>query len=101
MPAKTTPGKIECLNATTGGRMKIDKTSYDLIYKAIYQSLQKDKLLSYTEIVASIEDQFKKQKIKFTGSIGWYAVTVKKDMEARGIISLSTEKGRKLHRLSK
>jgi hypothetical protein len=101
MPAKTSPSKIECLNASTGGRKKIDKTIYDLISKAIVQSLQNGKLLSYTGIVESIEDQFKKQAIKFDGSISWYAVTVKKDMEARGIISLSTEKGRKLHRLAK
>src|SRR5215204_295202 len=74
--------KVECLNATTGGRMNIDKNIYDQISKGVY-------------------DCFKKQGTKFEGSVGWYTVTVKKDMEARGIIKVFTEKGKKLHNIKK
>jgi hypothetical protein len=46
-------------------------------------------------------DTFKKQKTKFEGSVGWYTVSVKHDMHAKGMIEVFTEKGKKLHRLKK
>lgn len=101
MPAKTASEKIECLNPNTGGRMNIDKKIYDLFSKAIYHTLKKKQPLSYTQIVEGIYDCFKQQKTKFEGSVSWYAVTVKHDMHARGVIEVFTEKGKKLHRLSK
>ena len=43
---------------------------------------------------------FKKKTI-FDGAVEWYAITVKNDMEARGLIEVFTEKGKKLHRIKK
>jgi hypothetical protein len=100
MPARTSE-KVECLNPNTGGNMNIDKRTYDLFSKAIYHTLKKNQPLTYTQIVEGIEDCFKQQKTKFDGSVSWYAVTVKHDMNARGVIEVFTEKGRKLHRLKK
>lgn len=99
MPTTKT-AKVECLNPNTGGRMNIDKEIYDLFSKAIYQTVKKGKALTYSQIVEGIKDYFKKQKIKFDGSVEWYAVTVKHDMHARGILHVYTEKGRKLHSLA-
>ena len=93
--------KVECANPHTGRRMSIDKNTYDLISKAIYHSLKTGKALTYTQIVEAIYDGFKAKGILFEGSIEWYAVTVKNDMEAKGTIQTFTEKGKKLHRLSK
>jgi hypothetical protein len=101
MPAKTVLQKIECINPNTGGRMNIDKTTYDLFLKAILQTLKKAQPLTYSQIVEGIYDCFKKHNTKFDGSVEWYAVTVKHDMHARGIIEVYIEKGRKLHRLKK
>jgi hypothetical protein len=101
MPIKTASQKIECLNPNTGGRMNIDKGTYDLFSKAIYQTLKKGQPLTYTQIVEGIHDCFKQQKTKFDGSVEWYAITVKHDMYARGIVEVFTEKGKKLHRLKK
>ena len=101
MPAKTASQKIECLNPNTGGSMNIVKKTYDLFSKAIYHTLKKNQPLTYTQIVEGIEDCFRQQKTKFEGSVSWYAVTVKHDMHARGIIEVFTEKGKKLHRLKK
>lgn len=101
MSTKTAPEKIECLNPNTGGSMYIDKKIYDLFSKAIYHTLKKNQPLTYTQIVEGIYDCFKQQKTKFDGSVSWYAVTVKNDMHARGMIEVFTEKGKKLHRLSK
>lgn len=99
--AKTAAKKTECLNPNTGGRMNIDSETYDLFSKAIYHELKKNSPLTYTQIVEGIHDCFRQQKTKFNGSVEWYAVTVKHDMHARGIIEVYTEKGRKLHRLAK
>lgn len=92
--------KIECLNPNTGRKMNIDSATYDLFSKAIYHTLNKEKQgITYTELVKGIKKCFKEQKTAFKGSIEWYAVTVKHDMVANGIIEMFTERGKKLHRL--
>ena len=101
MPTKTIPGKVECLNPNTGAKINIDKNVYDLFSKTIYHTLKENQPLTYTEIVEGIYDCFKQQKTKFDGSVSWYAVTVKHDMHARGIVEVFTDKGKKLHRLKK
>ncbi|MDQ6608441.1 MAG: hypothetical protein M3Y85_01310 [Bacteroidota bacterium] len=97
--ATTTQLKVECLNGDTGRKINIEKITYDLFSKAIYDTLKKQEGLTYKQLVESIFDCFKKQHLSFGGSVGWYAVTVKKDMEARGIIDVYMEKGKRLHRL--
>ena len=101
MATSTKLQKVECLNPNTGRTMNIDKTVYNLFSKAIYHTLKKGKALTYTEIVEGIKDCFNQQKTNFKGSIGWYAVSVKHDMHARGVIEVFTEKGKKMHRLKK
>lgn len=82
--------------------MSIGAEVYELFSKAIYQTLKKEKRgITYTEIVNGIKQCFKEQKTNFKGSIEWYAVTVKHDMNAQGIIETFNEKGKKLHRLKK
>ena len=93
--------KVECVHPRTGRRMRIDKNIYDQISKAIYHSLKAGQDLTYTQIVGGIRDCFQEKGTGFKGSLEWYAVTVKNDMEARGIIQSYMEKGKKLHRLSK
>ena len=102
--AKTTaarPDKIECVNPNTGRHMQIDATTWNLFASAIKETLKGNKVLTYTEMVDGINDYIKKNKIKFNQSVGWYAVTVKHDLQVKGIISVFTEKGRKLHSLAK
>ena len=94
-------GKVECLNPNTGGKMNIDAAIYELFSKAIYGVLKAKQGIAYTEIVNGIRKCFKQQETIFKGSVEWYAVTVKKDMEANGIIEVYMEKGKKLHRLKK
>ena len=101
MPATKPSNKVECLNPNTGGRMNIDKDIYDLFSKAIYHTLKQGKALTYTQLVDGVKECFKKQKTKFDGSVGWYAVTIKNDMQSTGVIEAFTEKGKKLHRLAK
>jgi hypothetical protein len=100
MPSSA-PQKVEILNPNTGRGIKIDKNVYDLFSKAIYHTLKSKKELTYTELVDGVNECFKKQKTKFDGSVGWYTVSVKHDMHARGVIEVFTDKGKKLHRLKK
>ena len=101
MAAKIPVQKAECLNPHTGRSMNIDKKNHELFSKAIYQSLKGGKELSYSQIVEAIYERFEKQKTKFDGSLSWYAVTVKNDMEARGVIESIVKSGKKLNRLKK
>ena len=94
------PSTIECLNPNTGRRMNIEKTTYDLFSKAIYHAVKAGKAITFTQIVEGVGDCFKKDKIIFDGAIGWYAITVKNDMHARGILKVFTEKGNKLHSIA-
>lgn len=99
MPSRPA-GKIECLNPNTGGKMNIDATIYDLFSKAIYHTLKKSKRgITYTDIVAGVKQCFKEKQTTFKGSIEWYVVTIKNDMEAKSVIETFSEKGKKLHRL--
>jgi hypothetical protein len=93
--------KVECLNPNTGRRMNIEKKTYDLISKAIYHTLKKEGAITFTQLVEGVYDCFKQQKVNFDGSVEWYSVSVKNDMQARGEIEVFTEKGRKLHRIKK
>lgn len=99
MPAKTAAKKVECLNPNTGGRMNIDADIYDLFLKAIHHTLKKGKALTFTQMVDGVQECLKEKKVKFDGSVSWYAVTIKNDMESRGVIETFTDKRKKMHRL--
>jgi hypothetical protein len=86
------------VSPNTGGKMNIDKEIYDLFYKAIYHTV--GKAITYTQITEGVRDCFVEQKTKFNGSLEWYAVTIKNDMHARGVLKVFMEKGKKLHSLT-
>ena len=90
--------KIECLNPNTGGKLKIDAEIYQLFTAAIKQTLKGGKEITYTDIVEGIKKYLKSKKITFKKSVGWYAVTVKNDLEVKNMIETFIEKGKKLHR---
>jgi len=59
---KTVPQKVVCLNPNTGGRMNIDKNTYDLFSKAICHTLKKSEPLTFSQVVEGIYDCFKNKK---------------------------------------
>lgn len=101
MAATTKPQKAELINPNTGRRMNVDKSTYDIISKAIYHVLKKEGAVTFTQLQEGVEECLKEQKTKFDGNVGWYTVSIKHDMHARGVIDVFTEKGKKLHRLKK
>ncbi|MDX1521072.1 MAG: hypothetical protein R3264_05560 [Anaerolineae bacterium] len=75
--------KILTLHPAGKQGVNIDKAKYDVIKAAIVETLQATPGLTFTElnerITAQLEDNF-------DGSIGWYVVSVKLDLEARGLL---------------
>lgn len=97
--AKAAPGKTECLNPNTGRSMQIDSAVYALFVKAILQVLKKEGAITFTQLQEGVSSYLATHQHTFTGAVGWYTVTVKHDLHARGRIEVFTEKGKKLHRL--
>lgn len=91
--------KTVCINPNTGREMLIDTSIYELFSKAIYHALKSKQPLTYSALMQEVKRCFQEQKTAFEGSIEWYGVSVKGDMEVKGIIESFTEKGRKFHRL--
>ena len=69
----------------------IDKQKYDTLKTAILSALQK-KELTHDELFDRLN---KSLKGKFSGSISWYAETVKLDLEARKIVERTPSKPQK------
>ena len=68
----------------------MEKSRYEMIRPLILDFLHKNGRATFSQIAAEVEN---KLKGKFTGSIDWYTISVKLDMEARGEIVRIKEKG--------
>ncbi len=102
MPATKPAAKVECINPNTGGRMNIDAATYELFSNAIYHTLkEKKEPLTFTQIVDGIKECLRQQKTNFAGSVEWYAITIKNDLQSKGVVEAFTAKGKKLHRIKK
>lgn len=73
--------KIMTIHPEGKNGVRIDKAIYDLMKQQIISCLHEDEC-TYTQMV-----EYAKNHVKdFKGSIGWYLVSVKLDLEARNII---------------
>ena len=81
--------------------MKIDAAIYEPFKAAIIQSLKGSKGKTYTELNDSVTGIIKKKIPGFTGSISWYTISVRLDLETKGMVETFIEKGKKLNRLKK
>ncbi len=97
------PGdKVTCVHPVTGRRLQIDRHTYELFSSAIINVLKGHSGgLTFSEMVEGITKELKNKKIRFEGSVPWYAVSIKQDMETRKLIVCDTVKGKKLHLLSR
>ncbi len=64
----------------------MNKSKYDALKNALFIHLKKKGELTYVELLDAITEEFKKNKIKFEGSIQWHMEWVKLDLEANKII---------------
>ena len=78
--------KIELKHPEEKKAVSMNKEKYDTLKTAFLNQLKKKGESTYTEIWKTVADDFKKNKIKFEGSVQWHMEWVKLDLEANKII---------------
>ena len=91
--------KIIVTHPVTGTEMKFDPEIYTPIKAAILQSLKGTKGKTFTELTDDVEKIIRKKMPGFKKSIPWYTISVRLDLETRGVVETFIEKGKKLNRL--
>lgn len=91
--------KISVTHPVTGTERKFDAAIYDPFKAAILQSLKGSKGKSFTELSDDVVKIIKKKMPGFNKSIPWYTISIRLDLETRGIVETFTDKGKKLNRL--
>lgn len=82
--------KIQLKHPLGKKAVSISKYKYELLSGEILKCLSENEA-TFSEIAQTVEQRFKKQKLKFDGSLKWYLEWVKLDLEARKIISKASK----------
>lgn len=100
--AKTAkPKKTIVTHPVTGTERKFDVAIYEPFKSAILQNLKGSKGKTFTELTDDVVKIIKKKMPGFKKSIPWYTISIRLDLEARGMVETFIEKGKKLNRLKK
>lgn len=83
----------------SGREMKIETAIYEPFKAAILQSLSGSKGKTFTELAEDVVTIIRKKMPGFSKSIPWYTISIRLDLETKGIVETFTEKGKKLNRL--
>ncbi len=97
--AKAAAKKVTVTHPETGTERKFDATIYEPFKAAILQSLKGSKGKTFTDLTDDVVKIIHKKMPGFTKSIPWYTISVRLDLETRGIVETFIEKGKKLNRL--
>ena len=97
----TKAAKVTVTHPMTGIERKLDATIYEAVKAAILQSLKGSRGKIFTELTDDVVKTIKKKMPGFKGSIPWYTISIRLDLETRGIVETFTAKGKKLNRLKK
>ena len=93
--------KIIVTHPQTGTGRKFDAAIYEPVKAAILQSLKGSKGKTFTELADDVVKIIRKNLPDFKRSIPWYTISIRLDLETRGIVETFTEKGKKRTRLKK
>lgn len=99
--AKAASKKVIVTHPQTGTERKFDSTIYEPVKAAIIQSLKGSKGKTFTELTDDVVKIIRKKMPGFKGSIPWYTISIRLDLETRGIVETCIEKGKKMNRLKK
>lgn len=91
--------KIQLVHPEGKNAPRISLKTYEIFERAILFVLKDGQLYGFTELADAVEAYIKTNKIEFTGSSDWFAISVKHHLESEGRIETIVEKGRKLTRL--
>jgi hypothetical protein len=101
MSKANTSKKIIVTHPVTGTERKFDATIYEHIKAAILQSLKGSDGKSFSELADDVVKIIRKEMPGFNKSIPWYTISIRLDLEARGIVETFIERGKKKNRLKK
>lgn len=101
MGKSTATKKIIVTHPQTGKERNFDAAIYEPVKAAILKSLKGSKGKTFTELSDDVEDIISAKMPGFKKSIPWYTISIRLDLESRGIVETFIEKGRKLNRLKK
>lgn len=97
--SKTSPQKKKSLtHPRSGNSFRIEADIYAAFKAAILQSLARGKEKTFTELSDDVIKIIRKKMPGFKGSVPWYTITVKLDLESKGLVESLTAKGKKLIR---
>jgi hypothetical protein len=99
MAKSVKPKKTTTTHPRTGTRFSIDDEIYSPFKAAILQSLKGTKGKSFSELTGDVVKIIRKKMPGFKKSIPWYTISVRLDLETKGLVETFTEKGKKLNRL--
>jgi len=91
--------KITVTHPITGTERKFDTAIYEPVKAAILQSLKGSKGKTFTELADDVVKIIGKKLPGFKKSIPWYTISIRLDLETKGIVETFIEKGIKLNRL--
>ena len=95
------PKKTTTTHPRTGSQFNIDANIYEPFKAAILQSLEGSKGKTFTAFTDDVAKIINKKIPGFKKSIPWYTISIRLDLETRGLVETFIEKGRKLSRLKK
>ncbi len=93
--------KVTTTHPRTGSQFQIDSEIYEPFKNAIIQSLKGSNGISFTELTKNVEKIIRKKIPWFQKSVPWYCISIRLDLENKGVVETFTEKGQKLNRLAK
>ena len=99
--AKAISKKTVITHPESKRQMKFDAAIYEPVKAAIIQSLRGSKGRTFTELSDDVVRIIRKKMPGFKRSIPWYTISIRLDLETRGIVETFVEKGKKLNRLKR
>jgi hypothetical protein len=93
--------KVVVTHPRTGTARNFNAAIYQPFKEAILESLKGSKGKTFTELAADVRKIIRKKMPDFKGSSSWYTISIRLDLESKGIVETITEKGKKLNRLKK
>lgn len=99
--AKAIKTKTVTTHPETKRQMKVDAAIYEPVKAAILQSLKGSNGKTFRDLSDDVVKIIRKKMPGFKRSIPWYTISIRLDLETRGIVETFVEKGKKLNRLKK
>ena len=93
------PKKTTTTHPRTGSQFNMDAAIYAPFKAAILQSLKGSRGKTFTELTDDVVKIIRKKLPGFKKSIPWYTISIRLDLETRGMVETFTEKGKKLNSL--